>query len=190
MASLVHFHLFSSLPIEIRLFIFKLSVNRKPRIVEFAVDDNNIFHATTPPPPLLHVNQESREVLLRLYKPWLFNNVPESLRATNEWSCLNNVYLNYRQDMLLVTVRIDGATSDLDLFGSIEKSLLWNLAVRAPTGYETLDNRWRMQAANLNLKRLYVLGLSRRHGVQVVSTQEVDDLWSFSKYWRLCIGEF
>jgi hypothetical protein len=63
---------FNSLPLEIRLSIFELALaaDWKPRTVEVFIKSGEIY-SRTPPPPLLHVNSESRYVTLRCYKPWL-----------------------------------------------------------------------------------------------------------------------
>lgn len=63
---------FNNLPVELRLEIFELALGAdwKPRTIEVFIKSGEIY-SKTPPPPLLHVNSESRHATLKFYKPWI-----------------------------------------------------------------------------------------------------------------------
>jgi hypothetical protein len=63
---------FDDLPTEIQLQIFETAAASQwtPRVVEIYFKGGQIYSKTLPP-PLLHVSRASREVVLKLYKPWL-----------------------------------------------------------------------------------------------------------------------
>jgi len=68
MAHLEAFTIFSQLPAELRLSIWKLSC--EPRVVEVRYDaELDTCKTTTKPPALLHVNREAREEALTWYRP-------------------------------------------------------------------------------------------------------------------------
>jgi len=63
---------FDDLPIKIKLQIFETVARAEwsPRVVEIFFKAGQIYSKTLPP-PLLHVCQLSRYVILKRYKPWL-----------------------------------------------------------------------------------------------------------------------
>jgi hypothetical protein len=79
MSTLTTFHLFPALPTEVRLKVwsFNLSI---PRTVTISCNRESIIRGAprtakswatdTPPPPLLHVNRESRYEALTIYAPY------------------------------------------------------------------------------------------------------------------------
>ncbi|KFY95455.1 hypothetical protein V500_02770 [Pseudogymnoascus sp. VKM F-4518 (FW-2643)] len=77
MSTLSAFHLFPTLPVEIRLKIWSLLL-LIPRTVicsEKVITDAapravKVWETNTPPPPLLHVNRESRYEALAIYAPY------------------------------------------------------------------------------------------------------------------------
>lgn len=79
---------FNTLPVELRLTIFEFALaDRKPRNVEVFIKSGEIYSGT-PPPPLLHVNSESRHITLKFYKPWLpaYRNLSEEKAGSGVWS--------------------------------------------------------------------------------------------------------
>lgn len=104
---------FADLPTEIRLQIFDLAAiwQCRPQAIEIFEKDG-IVYSKTPPPALLHVNHESRDVILKKYKPWLprfkgtaafkpFTAMVDKM-GVDKVSHLQNVYINLEDDTLLI----------------------------------------------------------------------------------------
>jgi hypothetical protein len=127
---------FDNLPTEIKLKIFEIAANSQwsPRVVEIYFKAGQIYSKTLPP-PLLHVCQISREITLKLYKPWLprFKGMavhkPWEKRIqkkdVEKLSRLQNVCFSLEHDVLLIN---DRQWSEWK-FGPIERSYLRRLAV-------------------------------------------------------------
>lgn len=136
-----NFTRFSSLPSELRIHIYELVLgNRSPRIVTVEVCDDTVYPKSRPP-ALLHVNQESRAVVLKIYKPWLPQFAgsaahapyaallakyrPAKSRGKNAISCLDFVCFDLDRDTLFCRSRLPPS----GLFGRIEELCLKKLAV-------------------------------------------------------------
>jgi hypothetical protein len=166
---------FSSLPWELRNQIYDLALDRTPRSVEVEVRDGRVV-SKTPPPALLHLNRESRDLVLSVYKPWLpqFAGTPAhspyaALLAryrpskTHCVSCLDDICFDMERDTLFcrsVFVSPHAATGwPVFLFGRIEESCLRTMTVnitghlRFPLVIEALRNA-------KNLKTLYFLDVN------------------------------
>jgi hypothetical protein len=127
---------FDDLPTEIQLQIFETAAKSQwtPRVVEIYFKGGQIYSKTLPR-PLLHVSRTSREVVLKLYKPWLPQfkgmavNEPWERKlgnkAVDKMSRLQNVCVSLEHDTLLIN---DKQWSDWK-FGAIERAFLRRLAV-------------------------------------------------------------
>ncbi|KAE9371060.1 hypothetical protein N431DRAFT_425747 [Stipitochalara longipes BDJ] len=160
---------FSSLPFELRHHIYSHALDRSPRNVEVEVREGRVV-PKTPPPALLHLNRESRNFVLSVYKPWLpqFAGSPchspyAALLAKFDpskgqpVSCLDDVCFDMKQDMLfcqrMLTSQHTTAGWPAQLFGRIEELCLRNMAVNIEGN---IDNRLTM-AAVLKAKNLGTL---------------------------------
>jgi hypothetical protein len=107
---------FADLPVEIRLEIFELAASWqcRPRIVGI-VEKNGVVYSASPPPALLHVNTEARDVVMKIYKPWASSlketatvkHLEDSMRklgAAKAWRItrLQNVYIHPKDDILMM----------------------------------------------------------------------------------------
>ncbi|KAF2431024.1 hypothetical protein EJ08DRAFT_588135 [Tothia fuscella] len=104
MSTPTKFHLFPNLPVEIRLRIWDIVLSI-PRTVQIRCNPvlftrgvprtASTFDSQTPPPPLLHVNRESRHEALRVYKAYFCTS--DSPKYT---------YISFTQDTLETTEAI------------------------------------------------------------------------------------
>ena len=139
---------FDDLPTEIQLQIFETAAASQwtPRVVEIYFKGGQIYSKTLPP-PLLHVSRASREVVLKLYKPWLPQfkgmavNEPWERKlgnkAVGKISRLQNVCVSLEHDTLLIN---DKQWSDWK-FGAIERAYLRRLAVNLTGWFGWLGQR-------------------------------------------------
>ncbi|KAH9210912.1 hypothetical protein DL95DRAFT_393028, partial [Leptodontidium sp. 2 PMI_412] len=129
----IHFH---HLPHEIQLGIFELAANGEhvPRIVEIFYKEGKLYSKQRPL-ALLHVYQLSRDVVFKIYKPWLpqfagtLGHKPwETMvkkKGAERLPNLQNVYIDMDYDMLWANSHIFHP----GMFGEIERQLLRNMAV-------------------------------------------------------------
>jgi len=128
---------FNDLPDELQLRIFELTCASefRPRTVELYFKAGEIYSKTLPP-PLLHVCQLSRWVVLKFYKPWLpefkgkpwhkpYKHLIEKHGGVEKLSRLNNVCISLESDLLLVNKQQSSEWN----FGYLEKQQLKNFAV-------------------------------------------------------------
>jgi len=153
---------FDDLPTEIQLQIFETAARSQltPRVVEVYFKEGQIY-SKTKPPPLLHVCQRSRHVILSFYKPWLprFRETaahePWERKLGNKdvrkLSRLQNVCINLEHDVLLIN---DKQWSPWD-FGHIERAYLRNLAVNLGGWAGWLNSR-EFYTQFAHLKRLVI----------------------------------
>jgi hypothetical protein len=131
---------FSDLPYELRLQIFEFVAEDEcqPRVVEIYRKGDQLYSKAAPP-PLLHVCRESRDVLLKIYKPWLpqfkgtaiykpWGKVIQQHLGRPQFS-LDNVYVNLEYDTLLIR---DERT--LWRLGSLECDYLRHLGINVAGG--------------------------------------------------------
>jgi hypothetical protein len=168
------FYQFPALPLEIRLIVFNFAFNIEPRVVEMHLrGGSNEVYASTPQPPLLHVNRESRELVLRFYKPWLFPDSPsiatyydilpcpltiKNLDArfrrvqSRPFTCLANVCFDLERDTLLIN-------KDLEILlelGRLEVFRLRKLALNADLCLKAKRGDWDHKADTLDRARHYL----------------------------------
>ena len=158
---------FSSLPFELRHQIYDQALDRTPRNVEVEVRNGKVV-PKTPPPALLHVNRESRNFVLSIYKPWLpqFAGSPIHARyaallakydhsKNQPVSCLDNVCFDMEHDMLFCQGRLskDLTGWPAQLFGRLEQLCLKNMVVNIDGN---LDDKLYV-AALMKAKRLKTL---------------------------------
>jgi hypothetical protein len=157
---------FGDFPTEIQLQIFEYAANTQltSRVVEIYLKDGEIYSKTRPP-PLLHVCRTSREVTLKLYKPWLPQfkgtaaNLPWERRFGNKevdkLSRLQNVCVSLYHDTLLIN---DKQWSNWD-FGPIERGHLRRLAVNLGGWFGWLSSRdFYLQFSNLRSLSVFERG--------------------------------
>jgi len=139
---------FSSLPFELRHQIYDQALDRTPRNVEVEVRNGKVV-PKTPPPALLHVNRESRNFVLSIYKPWLpqFAGLPAqapyaALLAELDpsegqpVSCLDDICFDIEHDMLFYQRRLSTGWP-AQLFGRIEQMCLKKMAVNIDGNLDT-----------------------------------------------------
>lgn len=163
------FYQFPALPLEIRLMVFNFAFNTEPRVVEVHLrGGSNEVYASTPQPPLLQVNRESRELVLRFYKPWLFPDSPsittyydilpcplttKNLDArfrrlqSRPFTCLANVCIDLERDTLLINMDLEILLElgRLEVFRLRKLALNADMCLKAKRGDwdhkpDTLDN--------------------------------------------------
>jgi 2EXR family/Chromo (CHRromatin Organisation MOdifier) domain len=161
---------FSTLPWELRTQIYDLTLDRTPRIVEVEVRDGQVV-SKTPPQPLLHLNRESRDFVLSVYKPWLPQFAGTTVHApyadllakygpskTHCVSCLDEVCFDMERDTLFCRSQFLSPYKPsgwpVFLFGRIEESCLRNMAVNI-TGYLRFPRVVEALRNAKNLKTLY-----------------------------------
>ncbi|CAG8981228.1 hypothetical protein HYALB_00003826 [Hymenoscyphus albidus] len=133
---------FPRLPIEIRLRIYELAnqPQLEPRCVEICIHPTTgILYSKAAPPPLLHVNSESRQVVLRIYKPWLpqfkdsVAHAPyarlSKLYPTETISRLQNICVHLEHDTLFVRMGAEHLSSSL--LGPVEQLHLRQIAMES-----------------------------------------------------------
>ena len=127
---------FNDLPYEIQLEIFEYAAfsSFEPRTVEI-FSKNGVIYSKTAPPPLLHVNQVSRSVVLQIYKPWLpqfkgtsaykpFAKIAEK-KVKGGISVLQNVCVSLEHDLLVIRQQRHLPS----VFGVLECSFLRFMAI-------------------------------------------------------------
>jgi hypothetical protein len=127
---------FNDLPYEIQLEIFEYAAfsSFEPRTVEI-FSKNGVIYSKTPPPALLHMNQVSRSVILRIYKPWLprfkgtfaykpFAKIVEK-KVKGGISALQNVCVSLEHDLLVIRQQRHLPS----VFGVLESSFLRFMAI-------------------------------------------------------------
>ncbi|PMD24277.1 hypothetical protein NA56DRAFT_746430 [Hyaloscypha hepaticicola] len=157
---------FGGLPTEIQLQIFEYAAKSQltSRVVEIYLKEGEIYSKTRPP-PLLHVCRASREVTLKLYKPWLpqFKGTAAHSpwerrlgdKEVDKLSRLQNVCVSLYHDILLIN---DKQWSNWD-FGPIERANLRRLAVNLGGWFGWLSSRdFYLQFAQLKSLSLFEHG--------------------------------
>ena len=152
---------FYDLPYELREHIFELAAKEEfhPRVVEIFCKDGEIY-SRSPPPPLLHVCHESRNVTLKIYKPWLlqFEGTANYKLWTHimkksslkDKSRLNNFCISLEHDTLLMR----GRSSNWQL-GPIELYNLRQLTINV-TGWVVFASLRSTLRRFKSLERLYI----------------------------------
>ncbi|MCJ1401712.1 Chromobox protein 3 [Xylographa trunciseda] len=153
---------FSDLPTELRQMIFELAISQEPRVVEICAKDG-VVYSKAPPPPLLHVNQESRAMILGKYKPWLprfkgtrlhepWAKLVGKLRPGNP-SCLDNVCINMHIDTLLIDDK--SWSTIVSLFQIIDRYHLRSMALNM-TGWRTFQHDIKILQSIKMLTHIYM----------------------------------
>ncbi len=129
-----------------KIFEYAARSQLTARVVEIFLKEGEIY-SKTPPPPLLHVCRTSREVTLKLYKPWLaqFKGTAAHLlwerkfgnKEVDQLSRLQNVCVSLYHDILLIN---DKQWSNWN-FGPIERGSLRKLAVNLGGWFGWLSSR-------------------------------------------------
>jgi len=161
----------SDLPCELRLQIFELVAQDEfyPRIVEIFRKADQLYSKTAPP-PLLHVCRESRNVILKIYKPWLpqfkgtasYKHWVDAIKkarnknAYDPFPSIKNICVSLEHDAILVR---DSSWWQLDeLVGYHLHQLEFNVA-----GWQDFSNLRRGLRRFKKLKCLYIFD-DRRSG--------------------------
>ena len=120
---------------------------------------NGTIISKTPPPPLLHVNQLARYVVLKTCKPWLSQF--KGTRAHQPWahfanqsnlSALDNVCIDLERDTLLIKYDIQ----IIRLFRPLEKQFVRRMALEEVESYRLAGEATQFLEMIKNLKTLCI----------------------------------
>lgn len=139
MSTLSTFDLFPALPVEIRLKVWSLllSIPRTVRCTQKKArrnafpDDHIAWYTDTPPPPLLHVNRESRYEALAIYEP----HFATRSNARPIYLCLSQDVVRFMdsllphmpQDLLHKIQHVITDTKDCAYYGSYHMPTLYGM---------------------------------------------------------------
>jgi uncharacterized protein (DUF2164 family) len=164
---------FDDLPYQIQLEIFEYAAfsSFEPRTVEIFYKDG-VIYSNTHPPALLHVNQVSRSVVLKIYKPWLpqfkgtsaykpFAKIAEK-KVKGGISALQNVCVSLEHDFLVI---IRQQTDLPSAFGAIECSFLRFMAIDV-TGFVRFPAFAHSLRNVKNLSQLSLFEIMSRGGLE------------------------